>query len=331
MEQIRLLVGGSGQTVTLDRDSDGWTVSEKHAYAADAGAIRKLLLKLSEARVIEPKTANPELYARLGVEDVGADTGSGVLLEVDGPAASPRLIIGEVETLAGRGTYVRRQGEAESYLISEELRPGRSPERWLEQSLLDVPPELLSSVTIRHADGEEVTLVGIDGHLALLRIQEGRELSSPSATSPISRGLENLKLEDVMPEADFDGGEPAAEISYRLTDGRQIKVRGWQTDAGRFVALDLGMAQGDGATAGRRGRRRDPGGRDRRGEHAGRSSQEPTPRPWLVAARPWPAGYSGFLCHVTSSWYAGPRICCSRYPRAAECSTIRVGCLRRSD
>lgn len=249
VEQIRLLVGGSGQTVTLDRDSDGWTVSEKHAYAADAGAIRKLLLKLSEARVIEPKTANPELYARLGVEDVGADTGSGVLLEVDGPAVSPRLIIGEVETLAGRGTYVRRQGEAESYLISEELRPGRSPERWLEQSLLDVPPELLSTVTIRHADGEEVTLVGIDGQLALLRIPEGRELSSPSATSPIGRGLENLKLEDVIPEADFDGGEPAAEISYRLTDGRQIKVRGWQTDAGRFIALDLGMAQGDAATA----------------------------------------------------------------------------------
>lgn len=250
-EQIRLLIGGSGQTVTLDRESDGWSVSEKHGYAADAGAIRKLLLKLSEARVIEPKTANPALYPRLGVEDVSADTGSGVLLEVDGPAASPRLIVGEVETLAGRGTYVRRQGEAESYLISEELRPGRSPERWLELALLDVPPELLRAVTIRHADGEEVTLVGIDGHLVLLRVPEGRELSSPSATSPISRGLENLKLEDVLPESDFDGGEPTAEINYRLVDGRQIDVRAWQTDAGRFVALDMGMTLENGAAAGK--------------------------------------------------------------------------------
>lgn len=245
VEQIRLQVGGTGPTVTLDRDSNGWTVSEKHGYAADAGAIRKLLLKLSEARVIEPKTTNPKLYARLGVEDVSTDSGSGVLLEVDGPAASPRLIIGKVETLAGRGTYVRRQGESESYLINEELRPGRSPERWLEQSLLDVPPELLSTVTIRHVDGEEVRLVGIDGQLALLRIPEGRELSSPSATSPIGRGLENLTLEDVMPETVFDGGEPAAEISYQLTDGRQISVRAWKTDANRFIALNMAMALKD--------------------------------------------------------------------------------------
>lgn len=249
VRQIRLLASGDGQSVTLIRDSDGWKIPEKHGYAADAGAIRKLLLKLSEARVVEPKTANPELYTRLGVEDVGADTGSGVLLEIDGPEPPPRLIIGEVETLASRGTYVRRKDEKESYLVDEELRPGRSPERWLEQSLLDIAPQLLSSVTIRHADGEEVRLVGIDGRLALLGIPEGRQLSSPAATSPIAQGLESLRLEDVMREADFEGGPPAAEISYRLTDGRQITVRGWQTDAGRFIALDVGMALEDAAAA----------------------------------------------------------------------------------
>jgi len=242
VREIRLRIGGSEQGITLSRDDSGWRVAERYGYAGDAGAIRRLLLQLSEARVVEPKTSNPDLYVRLGVEDVSVQGGEGVLLEIDGAAASRRLIVGEVETLAGRGTYVRRPGEKPSYLVSEEMRPARSPEKWLDPDLLDVPPSLIQTVTIRHEDGVELRLLGIDGHLALDRIPEGRALSSPSATSPIGRSLEGLRLEDVLPESEFDGGTPAAVISYRLTDGRLVNVRAWQIEDQRYVALELGMA-----------------------------------------------------------------------------------------
>lgn len=247
VREIRLSIGSSDQQITLSRDESGWRVAERYGYAADAGAIRRLLLSLSEARVVEPKTSNPELYARLGVEDVSAGSGEGVLLAIDGPATSPRLIVGEVETLAGRGTYVRRPGEKPSYLVSGEMRPARSPEKWLDPDLLDVPPSLMQTVTIRHDDGEELRLLGIDGHLALDRIPEGRGLSSPSATSPIGRSLEGLRLEDVLPESEFDGGAPAAVISYRLADGRLVNARAWQVGDQRFIALELGMALDDDA------------------------------------------------------------------------------------
>lgn len=242
VREIRLIVGGSDQGITLSRDDRGWRVVERYGYAADAGAIRRLLLRLSEARIVEPKTSNPELYARLGVEDVSAGSGEGVRLEIDGPAASRQLIIGEVETLAGRGTYVRRPDEEPSYLVSEEMRPARSPEKWLDPDILDVPPSLIQAVTIRHDDGEELRLLGIDGHLAVARIPEGRALSSPSATSPIGRSLEGLRLEDVLPDPEFDGGKPAAVISYRLVDGRLVNIRAWQIEDQRFVALELAMA-----------------------------------------------------------------------------------------
>lgn len=240
-DSIRLTVGGSAGTINLDRHESGWRVAERNGYAADSGAIRALLLKLSQARILEPKTSNPALYARLGVEDLSADSG-GVLLELGGISPPPRLIIGQVDTLAGRGTYVRRPDEAASFLVDEELRPARDPERWLDPELLDVPPDLLREVTIRHADGEELRLLGIDGHLALDRIPDGRALTSPSATSPIGRSLENLRLEDVQPESEFDGGQPAAVISYRLADGRLVELRAWQIEDARFIAVELGMA-----------------------------------------------------------------------------------------
>lgn len=242
---IRLLTGDETEGVTLERDDTGWTVQQRFGYAADAGAIRSLLLKLAQARVVEAKTSNPELYSRLGVEDVGAGSGNGVLLEIDGPTPPRKLIIGDVETRAGDGTYVRGQDETGSYLISEELRPERKAEKWLDPELLDIPPALIKSVTIRHADGETVRLLGLDGHLALANIPEGRELSSPAATSPIGRGLENLRLQDVMPAARFDGGEALAVITYQLTDGRLITVDAWQVGNDRYIALELGMSLED--------------------------------------------------------------------------------------
>ena len=47
--------------------------------------------------MVEAKTSNPDLYSRLGVEDVDAGSGTGVLLEIDGPTPPTPL----AETTAG--------------------------------------------------------------------------------------------------------------------------------------------------------------------------------------------------------------------------------------
>jgi hypothetical protein len=250
VNRIRLLAGNEAEDVTLERHDNGWSVQQKFGYAADAGAIRNLLLKLAEARVVEAKTSNPELYTRLGVEDIGAGSGNGVLLEIDGSTPPRNLIVGDVETRAGSGTYVRDPNEAGSYLISEELRPAHKAEKWLDSELLNISPDLIRSVTILHADGESVRLLGLDGHLALAMIPEGRALSSPAATSPIGRSLENLRLQDVVPAAEFDGGEALAVITYHLTDGRLVTVDAWQIGDDRYIALELGMSMEDENSAG---------------------------------------------------------------------------------
>ena len=55
-------------TQTVDKET--WTVAERDNYPADTGRLRKLLLELAEARLLEEKTSNPELYDRLKVEDI---------------------------------------------------------------------------------------------------------------------------------------------------------------------------------------------------------------------------------------------------------------------
>ena len=115
VERIRLTAPEGDGVITIVRNRDGWSVSERDGYPVDAGQVRQLLIRLSEARTLEEKTADPGFYDRLGVEDVTEETGSGVLVEIEG-GADAALIVGKQEPRSGRGTYVRPRDSAGSLL-----------------------------------------------------------------------------------------------------------------------------------------------------------------------------------------------------------------------
>ena len=107
----------NGETVaTLEKRPDNWVVSDKHGYVANASKLRQALTALGEARVLEQKTANPELYGRLGVEDVTAADAAGISVALTAPGRElPTVILGNAEGAKYR--YARRAGETQSYLI----------------------------------------------------------------------------------------------------------------------------------------------------------------------------------------------------------------------
>src|SRR5688500_14284539 len=119
-KQVRIVGAGEKPIATLARGDDGWTGVEK-GYPADLSKVRELLLKLSDAKLVEPKTSVAESYAKLGVEDVKSADAKGVRLEIDGLKAPARLIVGNYNGRSGDGTFVRREGEAQSWLASGNL------------------------------------------------------------------------------------------------------------------------------------------------------------------------------------------------------------------
>src|ERR1700730_17000221 len=50
---------GAGGTVTLQRQSEGWTIGEKGGFPADPARIRQVLLGFAELKLVEPKTRSP--------------------------------------------------------------------------------------------------------------------------------------------------------------------------------------------------------------------------------------------------------------------------------
>ncbi len=244
---LPILVSGDDGGPTFEKRDSGWVIAEKNNYAADTGKIRQFLIRLGEARVIEQKTSNPELFDRLGVEDVSADAGSGALVEMAGLDQPLEIVVGDIETRAGSGTYVRSAGQNQSYLIDTELVPARKPMDWLDRQLLDIPSAAVKDILVTHGDGESIHLVRIAKWMVVWGLPEGRELKSPTASESMSTLFANLRLEDVMPADEFEAGDPDAEAIYQIDDGRVIDVAAWKTDAGHFLTLGIAMApeQGD--------------------------------------------------------------------------------------
>ena len=242
-------------TVTIENDGGRWVVPGKDGYPADTGKLRSLLLDLADARKVEEKTSNPEMYERLGVQDP-QDGGDGLLVRLagDGAAFEPvSVILGEPAQSDYR--YARLPAEAASWLIDRNPDVPGAGGDWLAQAIVDIPSSRVQSVEIRHQDGERIRIAKDSSeatNFAVEDVPEGRELSYPSVANPIAGVLSNLTLEDVRRMEDTEA-EPAAVARFVTFDGLQIAVAAWledgeeEDDAWTWITL---QASGEAALAG---------------------------------------------------------------------------------
>ena len=86
---------GGEVVATMNKTEAGWTVEERDGFPADFAKLRSALVALAEARRIERKTANQELYDRLGVGSVDNSEATGTLVGITGLGEPVAIIIGD--------------------------------------------------------------------------------------------------------------------------------------------------------------------------------------------------------------------------------------------
>ena len=238
----RIRVHSGDDTLTLARDGVGWGVAEKNGYPANLDRVRKFLLDLARAELIEAKTSDPQRYATLGVE-AAADGGTQVDLETAaGPLAGASLLIGN-SARVGAATYVRRSDEAGSWLVSGGLNVESDAGSWLEAVIADVPGERIQSVVIEHPDGERVSLSKAardETSYAVADIPEGKALRYASIANPIGSSLAGLRLEDVLPRSALNEEfTPVSTARFLTFDGLSVAVDTFERGEDRFVTLEV--------------------------------------------------------------------------------------------
>lgn len=218
---------GDQPLVRLERREQGWVVPAKADYPADQGVVNKLLKALAEARKVEPRTANPELYGRLGLADKGEAEQRAVRLTLEQGEAPLRLLIGKPGQQDGQ--LVRRADEAQSWLVSQRIELPASELEWLDRRVTAIPFAEVRELDLRHAGGERLTLARDKAEEANLQVRDlpkGKRLAFDGAANGFGQFFADLRFADAAPLAQlgFDG-KPALEFSLTTFAGKTLKGR----------------------------------------------------------------------------------------------------------
>jgi len=239
---VRIFKGDNQLVVEAARNESGWNIAQRNGYAGDASKINELLIALEDATLREQKTSNPDNYAALGVQDLSADA-TGTRIEVVGIEPPVNLIVGKSDSTAS-GSYVRRAGETQSWLISKQIHLPSDATAWLNRAFIDIGADRIQQAQVQIGNGPRYVVAKADRAAAnfdVTPIPKGRELSSVGVANAFAQNLVGLQLDDVRPLSEFANVKASGTTEYRSFDGLTLTITGYSLDDKHWVAAQAGF------------------------------------------------------------------------------------------
>jgi hypothetical protein len=243
-EAARIEIARGDAALHILRAGDDWALAELHAYRARPEQVRELLAGLTELRLMEERTGDAARLDRLGLDDASAvrlrvlDAGGRAVAELHLGRRRVRTQGGVPETI-----YVRRPGEARSWLAEGRLVAEPEAQLWVDRDVANIPPARIRRV--------EVSRLG-EPPLALARDPAGQELlvvetpadapaADRTALDEVARAFDLLTFTGVLPAAAAPGN-PLGEARFLLDSGAAVLARARKDDERVWLLLS---AEGD--------------------------------------------------------------------------------------
>jgi hypothetical protein len=225
-----LSVTGPDGTVTLVRKGapgkidQGWTLSGKSGYPADPAKIKPVLDALVALHGVEPKTARPKLYSFLDLGEPGKGSQAHLVTVLDANGKKlAAIVIGKQKFAAegenDGGVYVRKPGDAQTWLARPTVALPTDALAWIDQTILAIDANTIKEMVITPAHGAPLDLVRdrAGDKFAVKNLPKGAKLKSAAPGLDIA-GSFNLQLDDVKPAAQVSG-PPVAKARAVTFDG----------------------------------------------------------------------------------------------------------------
>ena len=228
----RIEIQGKGAVLGIVQANGKWGLADRAGFPVQQDKLRELLTGLTELRLSEARTSDPEQYSRLGVEDPSPTGTSNLLRLLDG-AGKPivELIVGHrrVRTQGNvpETIFIRRPGEAQSWMAEGRLPVDSDPQLWFERDIANIAGAKVTAATVERGDVR----------LEFARNGEKFELTAPAEhpktddyrVEEVSRALETLTLTDVRPVAE-QPGVAIGTAKHTLADGTVITTKVFRAD-----------------------------------------------------------------------------------------------------
>lgn len=220
------------------RDEGKWQATHldsSQRFPVDTKALSTLIRKLSQADIVEKKTENEKLYARLGVEDPDSDGAESTLLTLEGADQQWQIIVGNASE-SRRGHFIRHPEQPASYLINQVISLPLSSSEWLNKTILPATLQELSEARFWQPEKQELVIsqssdTSATWQAAIINGERAQMVSTASLSYPgvLAQALEDIfsfNYLQVRPfsQAEWEAQRLAGKVDMTLLDGERVLV-----------------------------------------------------------------------------------------------------------
>lgn len=238
----RIVIEQGGTTATIEQSGDQWMIQSEDGYPASPEKVRAFVNALTDAELVEAKTAIADRYHLLDVSDPAKDNVARLIrLEDKDGESLGEIIAGKTRFgqsgMTVAGTYVRRPGETQSWLADERIVGGTALRDWAAPRVFEVPTETIARATVKLPDEPEYEIKrNEDGKShQLVTIPQGKKIRYVNVVDNIIEAASFLDLDRARKAIVAKGGE-AGTVTLELDNGLKIAMSvrremdgGWAT------------------------------------------------------------------------------------------------------
>lgn len=242
----RIVVEQGGNALTVEKADDRWLVKSQDGFPASAEKVRALLLALTDATLLEPKTRVAKRYALLEVDDPAQKLSNARLIKLEDGSGNTlaEIIAGKQRPGAGPagqsqgGTYVRRPGEEQSWLVSTSIVGGSGLKDWANPRVFETQTEHIKELTVE-VQGEQPYTVkrNAGGSHELESIPAGKKLKYVNMVDNILEAASFLDFERVRKATGASDGK-AGTVRFETDGGLKIVLGVRRDKDGTWITVD---------------------------------------------------------------------------------------------
>lgn len=234
-EVAKIRISSGGKSFVLERSGRIWTSPDRSGFPANADKVHSLVVGAAGLKRIEPKTAKPELYSKLGVDDPSMESSQALAYTLEGAGGRKlaKWITGNVAPSKGdpeaSEIYVRLPDNPQTWLVEGKLPRGRALIDWLDQAIVDIDRSRVHQVRVRHEDGEEIVVYKTtfaEKDFSLTDMPDDMDVNGQWRINDIGRAFTNLELSDVQQkDALPESASPSLTATMHTFDGLEIVLK----------------------------------------------------------------------------------------------------------
>lgn len=227
---------------TLYRQGEDWFVKEQWNFPADFNLVKRALIDIAEAKILERKTDKVDQHLFLGVEGVEDGGESIQVIMLDGEQQVAGLLLGaerEIENNTGpRQFYIRRVNEDRAWLAEGYLNINPLMLNWIKSEVINIDRSRIAQVNIIQPNGQTATIVnvGIKDKFGVPATMEKTVFKYEQLGYDIAGTLNQLRMEDVQPLEGFSRGESEVVTAEFISfDGLKVTTKTSFIDGSYFT------------------------------------------------------------------------------------------------